>query len=139
MKLDEQQAVTCYTQAAAQGHTKSQFKLGFAYEHGRGVSRDLTKAAEFYQKAAESGHVESQFNLANLYLLDDDGVRIDSAKAALWLNKIAESGDARAQFMLGQLYETGAGSHRMSSKQQNCIARRPSRMSLVLSWLWQLV
>lgn len=37
--------------------------LGDAYENGRGVDRDLARAAEWYQKASLQGHLEARRRL----------------------------------------------------------------------------
>src|SRR5207244_4201366 len=43
-------------QLADQGNAATQFSLGVQYEFGRGVAKDLGKAAELYQKAADKGY-----------------------------------------------------------------------------------
>ena len=41
--------------------------LAVMYAHGRGVTKDATKAIRLYQFAAEAGNVDAQFNLATMY------------------------------------------------------------------------
>ena len=53
---------------ASQDDPNARFLLGSLYEHGRGVPRDYTKAAENYEAAAAQGHANAQNNLAFLYL-----------------------------------------------------------------------
>ena len=42
-----------YRKAADQGISTAQYYLGFCYESGRTVKRDLKEAKEWYRKAAE--------------------------------------------------------------------------------------
>ena len=49
--------------AAEQGDAIVQFKLGWMYAEGKGVTKDTVKAVEWYQKAAEQGNAAAQYNL----------------------------------------------------------------------------
>src|SRR5260370_19740616 len=86
----------------------AQFNLGVKYNYGRGVPKDLEKAAAFYQKAADQGHAEAQNNLAALYE-NGQGVPKDWSKAAELCKKAADQGNAAAQNNLGWLYVNGQG------------------------------
>src|SRR3546814_8809251 len=52
-------------------------------QYGRGVERDLVKAAELYRAAAEQGLAEAQHNLGYLYERGL-GVGRNPAEAAVW-------------------------------------------------------
>ncbi len=41
-----------YLKAAEQGHVQAQYKLGLVYYQGKGVNKDLSKAAQWYEAAA---------------------------------------------------------------------------------------
>jgi TPR repeat protein len=56
-----------FTQSAEQNHSRAQFVLGEAYEHGSGVPRDLAKAFYWYERAAIQGHVESMHMVCKGY------------------------------------------------------------------------
>jgi hypothetical protein len=53
--------------AASEGHAESQYNLGLAYYHGKGVKKDLAVAADWYRGAGLNGQVKSQRNLAHMY------------------------------------------------------------------------
>ena len=58
---------------------------------GKGVTKDLTKAAEWYQKAAEQGLGSAQYQLGRCYE-GGHGVTKDLTKAAEWYQKAADKG-----------------------------------------------
>ncbi|OLE75483.1 MAG: hypothetical protein AUG74_03225 [Bacteroidetes bacterium 13_1_20CM_4_60_6] len=105
---DQGKAADLYQKAADQGYADAQNNLGWLYEHGVGVPKDLGKAAELYQKAADQGYAGAQNNLGWLYA-NGQGVTKDFGKAAELFRKAADQGNARAQNNLGWLYEYGDG------------------------------
>ena len=50
------EAFKWFTKSAAQGFVDAERNLGFLYERGRGVKKDISKAIEWYAKAAEKGY-----------------------------------------------------------------------------------
>ena len=60
-----------YNLAAAQGHSKSQFQLGYYYENGIGVVQDKNKAYEYYEL---SGYPEALNYLGKCYMNGTNGV-----------------------------------------------------------------
>lgn len=102
------ESVRWYTVAANQGHSKAQNALGYMYEHGEGVEKDLNKAFYWYQKAAVSGNRNAQHNLAFFYY-QGLGTSVDYKKAFEWYTKAASQGHPGAQNNLGVLYEYGYG------------------------------
>ena len=52
---DDEKARYWYEKAAEKGHTTAMKQLGFMYEFGEGVSKDLEKATQLYQQAADLG------------------------------------------------------------------------------------
>ena len=62
--MDKKKAFALFHQAANQGESDAQVSLGFAYEKGDGVSKDLKQALAWYKKAAEQGNTIAQHNLA---------------------------------------------------------------------------
>ena len=56
--------------AAEQNSAMAQIKLGFMYEDGNGVAKDMKKAKAWYQKACENKH---ELGCAYAQRLTDDG------------------------------------------------------------------
>ncbi|XP_078684750.1 DAP3-binding cell death enhancer 1-like [Branchiostoma floridae x Branchiostoma belcheri] len=98
---DIRHAVDMFRIASAAGSAKAQYNLGVCYEQGRGVDRDLSKAAELYQQSADQGHGRAQFNLATLYLHGGGGLQQDTHKALSLLQQAAAQGVQQAQSYLG--------------------------------------
>lgn len=60
--------IKLWKQSADEGcHGPSQFNLGLMYREGRGVKKNVNKAAQYYEKAANQNVPKAQFNLARLY------------------------------------------------------------------------
>ena len=93
---------------AEQGNAKVQYKLGWMYLLGDGVTSDAAEAGKWFRKAAEQGHQMAQFNLALVYYHGKD-VTQDYAEAAKWFQKAAEQGSAASQRFLGAMYDEGQG------------------------------
>ena len=53
--------------AAAKGDAAAQYEIASRYAEGRGVTQNLTAAAEWYERAAKHGLVPAQFRLGGLY------------------------------------------------------------------------
>lgn len=69
------------------------------FEHGEGVGKDTSRAAQLYCKAAKLGHADAQFNLAWMYA-NGRGVARNDALAATFFDLAARQGHAHAQQML---------------------------------------
>lgn len=52
---DLQEALSWYHIAAAQGHARAQYCLGYCYEYAEGTGYDFAQAIEWYRKAAAQG------------------------------------------------------------------------------------
>lgn len=107
-KKEYKQAVEWYQKGANQGHAWCQFRLGWLYNNGYGVTKDYAKAVEWYQKAANQGDGDAQNNLGYMYE-SGRGVSKDYAKAVAWYQKAANQGHTNAQCNLGYMYENGYG------------------------------
>ena len=75
--------------------------LGWHYENGLGVTKDLEKAFYWYTLANEQGHIDAKYDLIRLEQLAIEKV------AATEL--AAEQDDAGAQYSLGVMYNKGYG------------------------------
>ncbi len=105
---DYKKAVEWYQKGANKGHARSQFRLGWMYRNGFGVTQDNVKAAEWYEKAAIQGEASAQGSLAIMYE-NGYGVQQDYAKAVEWYQKAANQGNAVCQSNLGYMYAKGYG------------------------------
>ena len=52
---DYKKAVIWYRKAAVQGHAKAQTCLGYCYEVGQGVNKNINEAIKWYKEAAAQG------------------------------------------------------------------------------------
>jgi TPR repeat protein len=76
--------------------------LGWCYEYGAGVSKDLEAAVKWYRKSAKQGHARAQYNLGVCYE-NGRGVAKDLEEAVKWYRKSAEQGDESAKKALRRL------------------------------------
>lgn len=93
---------------AKQGNVKAMYDVGKLYERGRGVIKDMGKAAEFFQKSASGGNPSAQARLGILYF-EGRGVKQNYKKALSLLNSAAKQNIPSAQFQLANMYELGTG------------------------------
>jgi TPR repeat protein len=66
-KEDYTKAVDCFRLGAAKDHATSQFKIGYMYNYGEGLSVDYMLAMEWYLKAHYNGNILSANNIGCLY------------------------------------------------------------------------
>ena len=107
-KKDYNSSVQYQYEAAKRGHAEAQRSVGYCYEKGLGVAKDLYEAVKWYRKAAEQGEANGQNNLGYCYQ-KGYGVDQDYTEAVKWYRKAAEQGYASAQNNLGYCYEKGLG------------------------------
>lgn len=93
---------------ARAGDATAQVDVGYAYETGDGVAKDINQALYWYRKSADQGNADAQANLAYFYY-NGLGVAQDYKQAFYWNKKAADQGLARAQTWVGFLYEKGEG------------------------------
>ena len=97
-----------WTPLAEQGHSPSQYNLGFMHYNGEGVPQDYEAAVKWYTRAAEQNHIDAQFRLGTMYW-SGIGVLRDYKAALKWYTLAAEQGDSNAQNNLGVMYANGQG------------------------------
>ncbi|KAM4676965.1 death ligand signal enhancer isoform 2-T2 [Discoglossus pictus] len=102
---DYRTAFRCFQESAESGYSKAQYNTGVCYEQGRGVAKDMEKAAEYYLLAANSGHPRAQYRYAR-YLLQSqaESKPEDTQRALRMLKEAAHAGIMEAQAYLGVLY-----------------------------------
>jgi len=93
---------------ANNGNVKAMYDVGKLYERGRGVQKDISKAAKWFQKAATAGNASAQARLGILYF-EGRGVKQNFQKALKLLNAAAKQNVPSAQFQLANMYELGTG------------------------------
>ena len=103
---DYSHAFFLFSTAAEKGFAFAQNSLGKCYFSGKGVEKNLNKAAEWYTKAAEQGYAEAECNLGFCYRFGN-GITQNLAKAVEWFTKSAEQGYALAQYLLGRFNKYG--------------------------------
>lgn len=95
-KLCDEQKVTLLRQEAAQGDARAQRLLALRYYRGRGIEKNLQRAALWMHKAAAQGLGLALRDLAGLYQ-SGIGVPKDPAKALTLYRAAAERGDPIAK------------------------------------------
>lgn len=108
---DYERALAEWRPLAQAGDARARAMLGFAYEHGYGVPRDVATAMVLYEQAAAQGLAVVQHDLGTRYFLGE-GVPQDRTRAAAWWRRAAEQGLAAAQLNLGLVYARGLGVER---------------------------
>ncbi|MCC5977566.1 MAG: SEL1-like repeat protein [Salinarimonas sp.] len=66
VEQDEAAGVALFRRAAEADHAIAKRNLAIAYEHGRGVERDLEQARRWYQSAADAGHQRAPDDLERI-------------------------------------------------------------------------
>ncbi len=82
--------------------------LGYMYDEGFGVEKDMQKAVELYEKAADKKHAYGQNNLGYAYA-NGEGVEKDMKKGYELFKKSANQGNMSGQNSLGYAYAHGEG------------------------------
>ena len=100
-KFDE--AFPLCLELAEAGDALFQGRVGYCYDTGSGVKKDIKKAVYWYEKGADGGSSHAQNNLGCLYK-DGEGVVKDVKKALELYHKSAEQGYKAAQYNLGAGY-----------------------------------
>lgn len=95
-------------EAAKSGKPRYQTFVGYCYDMGKGVARDLKMAKWWYEKAARNGNIDAIFNLA---VINDKGqsMRRNAARAARLYKQAALRGDLRSQENLAVMLLDGDG------------------------------
>ncbi|MEE6478585.1 hypothetical protein FKM82_011885 [Ascaphus truei] len=104
-RADYSTAFRYFQEAAESGYSKAQYNTGVCYEQGRGVAKNVTKAAEYYLLAAKGEHRQAQYRYARCLLQSQDVSKPEDTQTALWmLQDAAQVGMQQAQAYLGVLY-----------------------------------
>ncbi|MBI3774605.1 MAG: SEL1-like repeat protein [Gammaproteobacteria bacterium] len=93
---------------ANDGYAKAQANLGWMYQTGKGMPKDLKKAVEWYLKAAKQDHVIAKNNLGVMHE-NGWGTKKNLKRAAYWYREAASTGYSYGQYNFGKMLLEGAG------------------------------
>ena len=105
---DYAKALKYFQYAAEKNDNHAQFRLGYMYDMGYGVTQNYAEAVKWYLKAANQGNVSAQYNIGIMYE-KGYGVKQDCSEANKWYQKAAEQGNTSAQYNLGVNFYIGNG------------------------------
>ena len=108
---DYETALKEWRPLAEKKNALAQYQIGLLYQHGKGVSKNLVKAATWYRLAAEQNLGSAQSSLGKFYL-SGRGVKRDFKKALYWSKRGAFQGEAAAQTRLAFILRYGKGTKR---------------------------
>jgi TPR repeat protein len=105
---DHAGAARLVQQAAEAGHPTATYEMGYLYENGEGVTKNLGQAAQWYVKGAAMGDPASEAALGLFY---EEGIQVpdDWVTAAQWYQKSAAQNNVSGQANLGRAYQYGVG------------------------------
>ncbi len=139
-KKDYTQAAQWYRKAAEQGHAEAQTDLGYMYERGYGVTKNLKTAVEWYARGAQSGSPVGQCNLGYMYE-KGRGVTQNHETAVYWYRQAAEQGNLRGQCNLAYMYEKGYGVPQSYDQAvywyRKAAERNDARGEFSLGWMYE--
>ncbi len=107
LKPDINKTVVYYKKAVELGNGQAMANLGYMYEIGQGVNKDLNKARELYEKSATRNEPQGINNLATFYREGIAGLPLDSEKAISLYQQAAEMNNKYALNNLGKIYFRG--------------------------------
>ena len=99
---------TLFRRAADLGNNEAAYALGLQYRQGRGVTRDVRRAAEWLKRAADDNLVAAQVEYA-IMLFNGDGLSTDEAGAVRYFRKAAATNNPVAANRLARLLAMGRG------------------------------
>lgn len=77
---------------AEQGDIRAQASVGFLYQTGLGVKRDIATAIKWLEEAAKQGSGEAAHNMGTLYLTCEPDLLVDKTKSRYWFERAKEMG-----------------------------------------------
>ena len=95
-------------EAASQGDTNAQWKLGMLYLLGIGTcSRSEEQAVYWLNLSASQGVAQAQFEMGTMYLSGIGSVQKSDEEAGKWFSLSADKGYPQALFQMGVIYLNG--------------------------------
>ena len=99
-------SILMYTKSAEMGNSRAQYKLGYMFLFGDGVSINYENAMKWFLMSAMNGNDDAQYQLGICYE-KGWGVERDYNKAFSWYMKSAICDNPRYQYHLARCYQTG--------------------------------
>lgn len=105
---DHAGAAKLVLQAAQAGYPTAMYEMGYLYENGDGVPKNMAASAQWYLKGAAVGEAKSEAAAGNLY---EQGIQVADnwITAGQWYQKSAAQGNVMGEGRLGRAYEYGIG------------------------------
>jgi len=94
------ESVPSQSMRAFLGSREAQFRMGWRYREGDGVSQDFSRAALFFEKAAKSGSARAQYDLGILQYYGLGVPETNRGEPSPWLEEAARQDYAPAVTML---------------------------------------
>jgi hypothetical protein len=104
---DRKEGFSYLLKESNEGSAYSTGKIGWAYQMGWGVDKDIEKAKALYQSAAESGMTYWQYLLAHAYKQGYLGLAKSEEKHQQWLNFKPKVHIAKYECWVATYYEMG--------------------------------
>jgi hypothetical protein len=101
-------AVRAFTRCAAMGDASCELQLGWHYEEGKGIEKNLGQAVRWYRAAAEQNHPRAEENLGTMYQFGR-GVAKSCKAAVEWYARGALQNDHGNLYSLARMYHYGFG------------------------------
>src|SRR5262249_11919780 len=101
---DHAGAAKLVLEAAQAGHPTAIYEMGYFYENGDGVPKNLGEALRWYRTGAERGDAASEAALGQFYE-NGQGVPDDWVEAAKWYMKSAQQNNKMGAGRLGRAYQ----------------------------------
>ena len=92
--------IAMWLDRAEGGDDFAQYQLGWCYEMGEGVPRNLETAFQWYLRAARQGHARAQYHYGLACSNGVPGVAWDRVEACKWLTLAAKEGIKEAVLAL---------------------------------------
>ena len=101
-------AARAYARCADMGDATCQLNLGWLYEQGKGVPRNLATAVRWYRASAEQNNPKAVENMGNMYQAGR-GVPKNCKTAVEWYARGALQNDQYNLYSLARMYHYGFG------------------------------
>ena len=113
-----EEAFELFSKAAEAGDSSCQLNLGYFYDYGIHVQRNLRKALHWYRKAYHQSCAEAASNIATIHRDDKAYTRM-----VWWWRRSVQLGNEDAWINLGHCYESGYGVRKNPEKAIRCYSQ----------------